>query len=70
MIAHRLNPSTWHAEVGGSMRVQGQLCLHSKFRDSWSYVERPCLQEKKLPVEFPWSVTIHWVTRAMYLAQE
>ena len=33
MVGHNFNPSTWKAEAGGSLWIQGQPDLHSKFQD-------------------------------------
>ena len=41
------NCSTWEAEAGGSLGIQGQLVLHSKFETSLVYIVRPCLKKTK-----------------------
>jgi hypothetical protein len=46
-VAHTFNPITQEADVGKSLRVQGQPDLQSKFQDSHSYTERPYLKKKK-----------------------
>lgn len=43
MVAHVCHPSTWEAEVGESLQVQGQPGLHSEFKASLTYIKRPCL---------------------------
>ena len=45
-MVHTFNPSTWEAEAGGSLSVQGQADLQSKFQDSQGYTETPCLGEE------------------------
>ena len=53
MVAHDFNPSTWEAEEGGSLWVQGYPILQSKFQDKYqSYtenllVEKPKAKKKK-----------------------
>lgn len=36
MVAHDFNPSTWEAQTGGYLDVQGQSGLHIEFQDSQS----------------------------------
>lgn len=43
MVAHTFNPSTWEAEVGGSLWAQGKPGLESEFQDIQGYTEKPCL---------------------------
>jgi hypothetical protein len=40
-MVHAFNPSTWEAEAGGSLWIQDQPVLQSKFQDSQSYTEIP-----------------------------
>jgi hypothetical protein len=47
VVAHAFNPSTWEAEAGGSLLVQGQPSLQSEFQDSQGYTEKPCLDKPK-----------------------
>ena len=44
-MAQAFNPSTWEAEIGGSLWVWGQPGLQSKFQDSQGYTEKPCLKK-------------------------
>ena len=46
-MTHAFNPSTWEAEAGGSLRVQGQPGLQSKFQDSWGYRETMFRKDQK-----------------------
>ena len=46
MVACAFNPSTWEAETGRSLRIQGQPGLHSEFQASWSYRETLSQKEK------------------------
>jgi hypothetical protein len=39
MVVHTFNPSTREAEAGGSLGIQGQPGLQSKFQDSQSYTK-------------------------------
>lgn len=54
MVAHAISSSTWEAEIGRSMWVQGQPSLQSKFEDSQGcYTEKFCVEksEKKKTVK-------------------
>lgn len=42
MVVHVFNPSTWDAEVDGSLCVWG---LQSQFQDSQSYTVRPWVKQ-------------------------
>lgn len=39
-----VNPRSWEAEAGGSLRAQGLPCLQSDFQDSHSITQRDCLE--------------------------
>lgn len=39
MVVCNFNFSTWEAEVGGSLKVRGQLGLHRELQNSQSYSE-------------------------------
>jgi hypothetical protein len=43
---HTFNPSTWEAEAGRSLGVQGQPVLQSEFQDSQGYTEKPKPKQK------------------------
>ena len=47
MVVHAFNPSTWEAEAGRSLCVQGQPGLQSQFQASWSYRETLSQKYKK-----------------------
>ena len=47
MVSHAFNPSSWGEETRGSLKVQGQPDLHSKFLDSQSYIRRHQIQRTK-----------------------
>lgn len=47
MVVHIFNPSTQEAEAGRYLWVQGRPGLHSQFQDSYAYIERLCLKNKK-----------------------
>jgi hypothetical protein len=40
VVEHTYDPSTWEAEAGGFLWVQGQLGLWSKFQGSQGYTEK------------------------------
>jgi hypothetical protein len=42
VVVHTLNPRTWWAETGRSLRILGHPDLQSKFQDHQSYTEKPC----------------------------
>ena len=45
MVMHNFNPGTQEAEAAESLWVWGQSDWYSKFQDSQSYIERPCLKQ-------------------------
>jgi hypothetical protein len=45
-MAHTVNPSTWKAETGRYLWVQGQLGLHREFQVSWGCIMRTCFQKQ------------------------
>ena len=47
MVLHVFNTSTWEAEAGRCVWVQGQPGLESEFQDSQSYTKKPCLWKKQ-----------------------
>ena len=44
---HAFNPSTWEAEAGGSLCVQGQPDLQNEFQNSQDHTVKPCLKKAK-----------------------
>jgi hypothetical protein len=48
VVEHAFDPSTKEAETAGSLRVQDQPGLQSKFQDSQGHTGKPCLNNKKL----------------------
>ena len=46
VVACSFNPSTWKAEAGRSLRVQGQPGLQSEFQYSQRYTEKSYLKIK------------------------
>lgn len=47
MMAHNFNPSTWKAEAGTSLRVQGHLGLQNEFWNSSKNIVRPPFKTKQ-----------------------
>lgn len=47
MVTHTFSLNTWGAEVGRSVRVQGQPGLYSKFQDNQRYIVRSHLRKIK-----------------------
>ena len=47
MVVHTFNLSTWEAEAGGSLWIQGQPGLQSEFQDSQGCTEKPYLKRQK-----------------------
>jgi hypothetical protein len=47
VVVHSFNPSTWEAEVGGDLWVQGQLGPYCEFQDSQDHREWPCLKKRE-----------------------
>jgi hypothetical protein len=45
-VAHAFNPSTWEAEAGRFLSSRPAWST-SKFQDSQSYTEKPCLEKEK-----------------------
>lgn len=45
LVVHGLNSSTQVAEAGGTLWIQGQPDIHSKFQDSHNYRVRPYLKK-------------------------
>ena len=45
VVVHAFKPSTWEAEAGGSLWVQG---LQSEFQDGQDcYTEKPCFRRER-----------------------
>jgi hypothetical protein len=53
-VVHTFTPSTWEAEAGESLRVQGQPGLQSEFQNNQVYTEKHCLEKNQnhKPPEF------------------
>jgi ribosomal protein L33 len=47
VVEHTYDPSTWEAEAGGFLWVQGQLGLWSKFQGSQGYTEKKNKKQKQ-----------------------
>jgi hypothetical protein len=43
MVAHTFSPRILEAEAGGSLSVQDQSSLYSKFQHNHDFIVRPCL---------------------------
>ena len=50
MVVHTFNPSTCEAELGGSLKIQGQPDLQGELQDDQGYIERICLKYPKVVV--------------------
>ena len=46
-MVYTFNPSTWEAEAGKFLWVQGQPSLQSEFQYSQDYIKKPCLEKQK-----------------------
>ena len=55
-MVHAFNPSTREAKADGSLWVQGQPGLQSKFQDNQGYKEKICL-EKQQP-QLVWEIIV------------
>lgn len=45
-VVHSFNPSTWEAEAGGLLRVEGQPKIYNKFKTNVEYIAKSYLKGK------------------------